>query len=104
MAQETVDIFETIAKGTVTLGELKSALSDARKALDGMEVGEEKYQQQLKDVITLQNAVRGALNGTTASMEDVAKAANGTSKTYNGLVNQMANMKRELRNIDVSTE
>lgn len=104
MAQETVDIFETIAKGTVTLGELKAALSDARKALDGMEVGEEKYQQQLKDVITLQNAVRGALNGTTASMEDVAKAANGTSKTYNGLVNQMANMKRELRNIDVSTE
>lgn len=104
MAQETVDIFETIAKGTVTLGELKAALSDAKKALDGMNVGEEKYQQQLKDVITLQNAVRGAMNGTTASLEDVAKAADGTAKTYNGLVNQMANMKRELRNIDVSTE
>ena len=104
MAQEQVDIFETIAKGTVTLGELKSALSDAKKALDGMTVGEEEYQKQLKDVITLQNAVRGAMNGTTASLEDVAKAADGTSKTYNGLVNQMANMKRELRNIDVSTE
>ncbi len=104
MAQEQVDIFETIAKGTVTLGELKAALSDAKKALEGMTVGEEQYQQQLKDVITLQNAVRGAMNGTTASMEDVAKAADGTSKTYNGLVNQMANMKRELRNIDVSTE
>lgn len=104
MAQETVDIFETIAKGTVTLGELKAALSDAKKALEGMNVGEEEYQKQLKDVIVLQNAVRGALNGTTASMEDVAKAADGTAKTYNGLVNQMANMKRELRNIDVSTE
>lgn len=104
MAQEQVDIFETIAKGTVTLGELKSALSDAKKALKGMTVGEEQYQKQLKDVIILQNAVRGAMNGTTASMEDVAKAAEGTSKTYNGLVNQMANMKRELRNIDVSTE
>lgn len=104
MAQEQVDIFETIAKGTVTLGELKAALSDAKKALEGMTVGEEQYQKQLKDVITLQNAVRGAMNGTTASMEDVAKAADGTSKTYNGLVNQMANMKRELRNIDVSTE
>ena len=104
MAQEQVDIFETIAKGTVTLGELKSALSDAKKALEGMTVGEEQYQKQLKDVIILQNAVRGAMNGTTASMEDVAKAADGTSKTYNGLVNQMANMKRELRNIDVSTE
>ena len=104
MAQEQVDIFETIAKGTVTLGELKAALSDAKKALDGMTVGEEQYQKQLKDVIILQNAVRGAMNGTTASMEDVAKAADGTSKTYNGLVNQMANMKRELRNIDVSTE
>ena len=104
MAQETVDIFETIAKGTVTLGELKAALADAKKALEGMNVGEKEYQQQLKDVITLQNAVRGAMNGTTASMEDVAKAADGTAKTYNGLVNQMANMKRELRNIDVSTE
>lgn len=104
MAQEQVDIFETIAKGTVTLGELKSALSDAKKALEGMTVGEEQYQKQLKDVIVLQNAVRGAMNGTTASLEDVAKAADGTSKTYNGLVNQMANMKRELRNIDVSTE
>lgn len=104
MAQEQVDIFETIAKGTVTLGELKAALSDAKKALEGMTVGEEQYQKQLKDVIILQNAVRGAMNGTTASMEDVAKAADGTSKTYNGLVNQMANMKRELRNIDVSTE
>lgn len=104
MAQEQVDIFETIAKGTVTLGELKSALSDAKKALEGMTVGEEQYQKQLKDVIILQNAVRGAMNGTTASLEDVAKAADGTSKTYNGLVNQMANMKRELRNIDVSTE
>lgn len=104
MEQEQVDIFETIAKGTATLGELKSALSDAKKALDGMTVGEEQYQKQLKDVIILQNAVRGAMNGTTASMEDVAKAAAGTSKTYNGLVNQMANMKRELRNIDVSTE
>ena len=104
MAQETVDIFETIAKGTVTLGELKAALADAKKALEGMNVGEKEYQQQLKDVITLQNAVRGAMNGTTASMEDVAEAADGTAKTYNGLVNQMANMKRELRNIDVSTE
>lgn len=104
MAQETVDIFETIAKGTVTLGELKAALADAKKALEGMNVGEKEYQQQLKDVITLQNAVRGAMNGTTASMEDVAKAADGTAKTYNGLVNQMANMKRELRNIDVSTK
>ena len=102
--QERVDIFETIAKGTVTLAELKAALKEAKTALDGMEVGEEKYQQQLKDVIVLQNMMRGAMNGTTADMEDLAKAADGTAHSYNGLVNQMADYKRQLRNVDVSTK
>ena len=37
-------------------------------------------------------------------MDDLKAAADGTSVTYNGLVNSMANMKRELRNIDVSTK
>ena len=104
MAQEQVDIFETIAKGTVTLKELKEALSQAKKDLDQLNVGEKEYQDKLKDVITLQNLMKGAVNGTTASLEDMAKAANGDVKSYNALVNQMANMKRELRNVDVSTE
>ena len=56
-----------------------------------------------KEVITLQNLVKGAMHGTTADMEDLSKAADGTAHSYNGLVNQMANMKRELRNIDTST-
>lgn len=103
MAQETVDIFETIAKGTVTLKELRDALSDAKKDLDKLTVGEADYQEKLNDVITLQNLVRGAMHGTTADMEDLSKAADGTAHSYNGLVNQMANMKRELRNIDTST-
>lgn len=102
--QEQVDIFETIAKGTVTLKELREALSQAKKALDEEEVGTEKYQSRLKDVIALQNLMKGAVNGTTASLEDMAKAATGDVKSYNALVNQMANLKRELRNVDVSTE
>ena len=103
MAQETVDIFETIAKGTVTLGELRDALSKAKEKLSELNVGEGQYQEKLKEVITLQNLVKGAMHGTTADMEDLSKAADGTAHSYNGLVNQMANMKRELRNIDTST-
>ena len=101
---EQVEVPIVTATAVQSLADLKAAISEAKKALDGMTIGDEKYQQQLTELIKMQNLMRGAMNGTTASMEDLEAAADGTSKTYNGLVNQMASMKRELRNIDVSTE
>ena len=41
--------------------------------------------------------MRGAMNGTTASMDDLKEAADGTAQSYNGLVNKMADLKREFR-------
>jgi uncharacterized protein YoxC len=101
---EQVEVPIITAEAVTNLAELKKAITDAKKELEGMELGSEEYQKQLKELIEMQNLMRGAMNGTTASMDDLKSAADGTSKTYNGLVNQMASMKRELRNIDVSTE
>ena len=101
---EQVEVPIITASAVQSLADLKTAISEAKKALDGMTLGDEQYQKQLAELIKMQNLMRGAMNGTTASMEDLQGAADGTSKTYNGLVNQMASMKRELRNIDVSTE
>ena len=93
----TVDAVQNMA-------DLRKAIRDTKAALDGMELGSDEYRETLQELIKEQNLMRGALNGTTASMDDLKAAAAGTETTYNGLVNQMANMKRELRNIDVSTK
>ena len=41
--------------------------------------------------------MRGAMNGTTASMDDLKEAADGTAQSYNGLVNKMADLTRQFR-------
>lgn len=101
---EQVNVPIITADAVTNLAQLKKAISDAKKELDKMDVGTLGYRAQLNELIKMQNLMRGAMNGTTASMDDLKQAADGTTKTYNGLVNQMASMKRELRNIDVSTE
>lgn len=101
---EQVEVPIITASAVTNLAELKQGISDAKKALDGMTLGTDEYRDKLKDLIEMQNLMRGAMNGTTANMEDLKAAADGTSVTYNGLVNQMANAKRELRNLDLSTK
>ena len=102
MAESEVKILTVDA--VKSMADLRKAISDTKEALNGMELGSEEYQRTLSELIKEQNLMRGAMNGTTASMDDLKAAAAGTETTYNGLVNQMANMKRELRNIDVSTK
>lgn len=101
---EQITVPIVTADAVTNLAELKKAIKDAKAQLDEMNVGSLGYRAQLSELIKMQNLMRGAMNGTTASFEDLTEAAEGTTKTYNGLVNQMASMKRELRNIDVSTE
>lgn len=102
MAESEVKILTVDA--VKSMADLRKAISDTKEALNGMELGSEEYQRTLSELIKEQNLMRGAMNGTTASMDDLKSAAAGTETTYNGLVNSMANMKRELRNIDVSTK
>ena len=79
------------------LKELREQISDAKKELDKMKVGSGQYQEQLKEVIKGQNLLRAAMNGTTATAEQLRDAVDEEGKSYNSLVNQMANLKREFR-------
>ena len=79
------------------LAELKAQISEAKKALDGMKLGSKEYQDQLKQVIEGQNLLRAAMNGTTATAEELKAAVDAEGTSYNALVNQMANLKRAFR-------
>ncbi len=102
MAESEVKILTVEA--VKSMNDLKKAIHDTREELAKQELGSDRYRELLGELIKEQNLMRGAMNGTTAKMEDLKKAADGTAETYNGLVNQMANAKRALRNLDISTD
>ena len=95
MAESEVKILTVDA--VKSMADLRKAISDTKEALNGMELGSEEYQRTLAELIKEQNLMRGAMNGTTASMDDLKQAADGTAQSYNGLVNKMADLKREFR-------
>ena len=93
-----------------SINDLRDNIKALKEQVSGLDIGSEQYKKTLTELVTNQNALRNAMNATTASMSDVAKAATGAANantgmadTYNGLVAQMANMRREIRNVNVST-
>ena len=80
-----------------TLKGLRDNIKAAKDALDGFKVGSKEYQQQLEQLQQDQNLLRNAMHGTTASMEEQTKAAQGVGNSYNALVAQMAKLKQEFR-------
>ena len=95
MAESEVKILTVEA--VKSMADLRKAISDTKEALNGMELGSEEYQRTLAELIKEQNLMRGAMNGTTASMDDLKEAADGTAQSYNGLVNKMADLTRQFR-------
>lgn len=93
--QVKVDIVTVDA--VTNLAELRAAISQAKKDLDGMALGSKQYQEKLKEVIEGQNLLRAAMNGTTADAEHLKDAIDAEGTSYNSLVNQMANLKRAFR-------
>ena len=79
------------------MNDLRKAIHDTKEELAKYELGTEDYQRVLGDLIKEQNLMRGALNGTTASMDDLKKSAAGATDSYNGLVNKMADLTRKFR-------
>ena len=53
------------------MNDLRKAIHDTKEELAKYELGTEDYQRVLGDLIKEQNLMRGALNGTTASMDDL---------------------------------
>ena len=101
---DQVDVKIITVDAVTNLNTLRQTISDAKKELNKMQIGSDAYREQLVELNKAQNLLTNALNGTTAETEDYTKALKGETKTYNTLVKQMADYKKELRNIDVSTE
>ena len=105
MAEEIVTIlrFDT-GQGELTLRKLRENIKAYKKELEGLNIGTEKYQQTLVRLRTNQAAERLAMKGTTASLNDIKKAALGVGETYNSLTTKLARMREAQRNINIATD
>lgn len=104
MAEETITILRVGTDEAVrSVNDLKNNVKILKEQLGELEIGTEKYQNTLEELKINQNAVKDAMYASTASLNDVTKAATGTGESYNSLVHRMAALKEELRATDVST-
>ena len=108
MADETMTILRVDTGEAVrSVRDLRDRIAALKKEINEdaeLHIGTGDYQKKLAELIKYQTELRNALNGTKASLEDVENAAKGLGGSYNALVTQMANLRREQRNIDYSTE
>ena len=105
MAEETIQIIRIeTGEAVKSVNDLRENVKILKEKLGDLEIGTTEYQDTLEELKVNQAAVKDAMYATTASMDDLAKSATGTSNSYNSLVHRMASLKEELRATDVSTE
>ena len=105
MAEETIQILRVdTGEAVKSVNDLRDNVKILKERLGDLEIGTSEYQDTLEELKVNQAAVKDAMYATTASMDDLAKSATGTSNSYNALVHRMAALKEELRATDVSTE
>lgn len=105
MAEETIQIIRIeTGEAVKSVNDLRENVKVLKDRLGDLEIGTTEYQDTLEELKVNQAAVKDAMYATTASMDDLAKSATGTSNSYNALVHRMAALKEELRATDVSTE
>lgn len=101
--QSVGDLRENIRKLNAELNATSKAMDGTEDSTEHLTIGTQAYKDKLKELEVNQAALRNAMNGTSASMEDVVRSAKGVGTTYNSLVSKMKEMKQEIRNVDVST-
>lgn len=105
MAEETIQIIRIeTGEAVKSVNDLRENVKILKDRLGDLEIGTTEYQDTLEELKVNQAAVKDAMYASTASMDDLAKSATGTSNSYNALVHRMAALKEELRATDVSTE
>lgn len=99
MAETEVKTIVTVETGqsSYTLKELRENVKQLKTELDKQNVGSQEYQKTLQDLQVSQNALKDAMYGTTGTIDDLNKSANGLSDSYNSLVHRMAALKNEFR-------
>lgn len=112
MAEESVSILKVDTQEAVkNINDLKENIKLLKERLGDLTIGETKYQETLEELKVNQNALKDAMYATTASLKDVAAAAQGSNVqwdennklvnkgniSYNELVHTMAALKEEWR-------
>ena len=96
--QVNVDI---ITAGAVqNLVDLKNEIKKAKDALNEQVIGTESYNKALQKVTDLQDLLKNAMHGTKASTDELNKSVQKQGTSYNALVKQMADLKREFRSTE----
>lgn len=104
MADVDVTILRVDTREAVqSIADLRDNIKILKQRLNEASIGTKEFQNTQKELTENQNALRNAMHASTASIEQVSKAAKGLDNSYNGLVAQMARAKEELRAIDTST-
>ena len=97
MEEDVVILRVDTGEAVKSVGDLRYNISEYKKILNETKIGTAEYQEALKGLTESQNALRGAMNANTASLEQVSQAAMGLGDSYNALVNRLADLKREWR-------
>lgn len=96
--QEKVIILKVgTTEAVKSVNDLKSNIKELKKTLGELEIGSDEYQSVLKELTVNQNALKDAMYATTGTMDDVVGAAKGLTSSYNSLVRQMSELKKEWR-------
>ena len=94
MAEETIQIIRIeTGEAVKSVNDLRENVKILKDRLGDLEIGTTEYQDTLEELKVNQAAVKDAMYASTASMDDLAKSATGTSNSYNSLwvLNRISN-------------
>lgn len=111
MATETIEISRYAVETATSIADLKANIKGLKEELADLEIGSEEYHQRLLELNENQAALRNAMHGTAASMDEVIAAAKGANiefdeqnklvkngvVSYNALVKKLADLTEAYR-------
>lgn len=97
---EQVEVPIITAGAVQNLVDLKNAIKTAKDELNKQTLGTQDYNKALQRVTDLQDLLKNAMYGTKASTDELNKSVQKQGTSYNALVKQMADLKREFRSTE----
>ena len=97
---EQVEVPIITAGAVQNLVDLKNAIKTAKDELNKQTLGTQDYNKALQRVTDLQDLLKNAMYGTKATTDELNKSVQKQGTSYNALVKQMADLKREFRSTE----